>query len=119
LVARIKNLARRGPHASETKILQVGGLHFDLLRHHVERDGRVLSLTPKEYSLLLLLARQPGRVLSRTLIAESVWGACFDTQTNVVDVLVGRLRIKVDTGFPKPMLHTVRGVGYMLDTPDE
>jgi DNA-binding response OmpR family regulator len=53
------------------------------------------------------------------LIAESVWGACFDTQTNVVDVLVGRLRIKVDTGFPKPMLHTVRGVGYMLDTPDE
>jgi two-component system, OmpR family, copper resistance phosphate regulon response regulator CusR len=119
LVARIKNLARRGPHASETKFLRVGGLSFDLLRHHVERDGSALTLTPKEYALLLLLARQPGRVLSRTLIAESVWGVCFDAQTNVVDVLVGRLRTKLDSGFPTPMLHTVRGVGYMLDAPEE
>lgn len=95
--------------------MDVGELHIDLLRHRVERAGQDLQLTPKEYALLLLLARQRGRVLGRTLIAESVWGVCFDAQTNAVDVLVRRLRAKLDAPFPTPMLRTVRGVGYQLD----
>lgn len=119
LVARIRNLGRRGPHAGDEQILRVGGLSFDLLRHHVERDGRTLLLTAKEYALLLLLARHRGRVLSRVLIAESVWGTFFEAQTNVVDVTVGRLRIKLDSNFPSPMLRTVRGFGYVLDSIDD
>lgn len=119
LVARIKNLGRRGPQATEARMLRIGDLSFDLLRHHVERGGRELQLTQKEYALLLLLARHRSRVLSRTLIAESVWGVHFEAQTNVVDVAIGRLRSKLDAGFSKPMLHTIRGVGYMLDAVDE
>ena len=120
LVARVRNIARQAAEsvAGESS-LRVGDLVFDLLRHRVERAGQLLQLTPKEYALLLLLARHQGRVLSRTLIAESVWGVCFDTQTNVVDVVVRRLRVKVDAPYPSPMLHTVRGVGYMLDAHDD
>jgi two-component system copper resistance phosphate regulon response regulator CusR len=115
LVARLRNLARRSEPAGEPAQLDVGDLHFDLLRHRVERAGRTLQLTPKEYALLLLLARHRGRVLGRTLIAESVWGLCFEAQTNSVDVLVRRLRAKLDAPFPAPMLRTMRGVGYVLD----
>jgi two-component system copper resistance phosphate regulon response regulator CusR len=115
LVARLRNIARRSEPAGEPAQLDVGDVHFDLLRHRVERAGRTLQLTPKEYALLLLLARHHGRVLGRTLIAESVWGLCFDAQTNAVDVLVRRLRAKLDAPFPTPMLRTVRGVGYVLD----
>jgi two-component system copper resistance phosphate regulon response regulator CusR len=116
LVARLRNLARRSEPSSEAGMLSVGDLHFDPLRHHVERAGRTLQLTPKEYALLLLLARHRGRVLTRTLIAESVWGVFFEAQTNVVDVVIRRLRSKLDAPFGSPLLHTVRGVGYMLDT---
>lgn len=116
LVARVRNLARRPARANGTGQLAVGDLRFDLLRHGVERAGTRLQLTPKEYALLLLLARNPGHVLSRTVIAESVWGVNFDIQTNVVDVVVRRLRAKLDAPFATPMLRTVRGVGYMLDT---
>lgn len=115
LVARLRNLARRSEQPAEASMLNVGDLSFDLLRHQVERAGRILQLSPKEYSLLLLLARHRGRVLTRTLIGESVWGAYFEAQTNVVDVVVRRLRSKLDTPFSAPLLHTVRGVGYMLD----
>lgn len=115
LVARLRNMVRRSEPGGEPARLDVGELHIDLLRHRVERAGQDLQLTPKEYALLLLLARQRGRVLGRTLIAESVWGVCFDAQTNAVDVLVRRLRAKLDAPFPTPMLRTVRGVGYQLD----
>lgn len=116
LVARVRNLARRPARTNGTGQLAVGDLCFDLLRHGVERAGTCLQLTPKEYALLLLLARNPGHVLSRTVIAEGVWGVNFDIQTNVVDVVVRRLRAKLDAPFATPMLRTVRGVGYMLDT---
>ncbi|MDE2018707.1 MAG: response regulator, partial [Hyphomicrobiales bacterium] len=107
LVARLRNIARQAAPVAGDGSLRVGDLVFDLLRHRVERAGLALQLTPKEYALLLLLARHRGRVLSRTLIAESVWGVCFDTQTNVVDVVVRRLRAKVDAPYALPMLQTV------------
>ena len=119
LVARVRNIARQQESVAGDNGLRVGDLVFDLLRHRVERAGRPLQLTPREYALLLLLARHRGRVLSRTLIAESVWGVCFDTQTNVVDVVVRRLRAKVDAPFLSPMLQTVRGVGYVLDAHED
>lgn len=119
LVARVRNLARQSERSGEASLLNIGDLKVNLLRHHVERSGQALQLTPKEYALLLLLARHRGRVLTRTLIAESVWGVCFEAQTNVVDVVVRRLRAKLDAPFPSPLLHTVRGVGYMLDDDDD
>lgn len=120
LVARVRNIARSAATAAPGDgRLRVGDLVFDPLRHHVERAGQVLRLTPREYALLLLLARHHGQVLSRTLIAESVWGVCFDTQTNVVDVVVRRLRAKLDAPYATPMLQTVRGVGYLLDAHDD
>ncbi|TAM92878.1 MAG: response regulator [Rhodanobacteraceae bacterium] len=116
LLARLRNLIRQTEPAGEASTLQIGELIIDALRHQVSRNGQSLQLTPKEYALLLLLARHHGRVLSRTLIAEGVWGICFETQTNVVDVVIRRLRSKLDTPFASaPMLHTVRGMGYMLD----
>lgn len=116
LLARLRNLGRRSAMVQSEALLQVEDLTVDPLRHHVERAGRALQLTAKEYALLLLLARSRGRVLSRTLIAESVWGLCSDVQTNVVDVLVRRLRGKLDVPFGRPLLHTIRGVGYVLDS---
>jgi heavy metal response regulator len=116
LLARLRNLTRQAEPAGEASTLQVGELIIDALRHQVSRSGRLLQLTPKEYALLLLLARHRGRVLSRTLIAEGVWGICFETQTNLVDVVIKRLRGKLDAPFSSaPLLHTVRGRGYMLD----
>lgn len=115
LLARLRNLGRRAALAQNDAILQVEDLTVDPLRHHVERAGHILQLTAKEYALLLFLMRNRGRVLSRTLIAESVWGLCSDVQTNVVDVLVRRLRGKLDAPFDKPLLHTIRGAGYLLD----
>ncbi|HVC02044.1 MAG TPA: response regulator [Steroidobacteraceae bacterium] len=118
LLARLRNLARGLEPTAETAVVQVGDLIIDSLRHRVSRGGRPLQLTPKEYALLLLLARHRGRVLSRTLIAEGVWGVCFEGESNVVDVVIRRLRGKLDRPFPAPMLHTVRGVGYMLESAD-
>ena len=115
LLARLRNLGRRTTVAQGDTILRIEDLTVDPLRHHVERADRVLQLTAKEYALLLFLARNRGRVLSRTLSAESVWGLCSDVQTNVVDVLVRRLRGKLDAPFDRPLLHTIRGVGYLLD----
>lgn len=118
LLARIRNLAGRGAPQVSVETLRVGDLSIDVMRHRVERAGHLLHLTPREYALLLLLARQPGRVFTRTLIAESVWGVCHQAQTNVVDVVVRRLRAKLDTPFDTPLLHTVRGVGYALEQRD-
>ncbi|MDE2055565.1 MAG: heavy metal response regulator transcription factor [Xanthomonadaceae bacterium] len=115
LLARVRNLVRRAEPSAEDGAIRIGDLLVDPMHHRIERAGRTLQCTPKEYALLLLLARHQGRVLSRTLIAESVWGVCFETQTNVVDVVVKRLRAKLDAPFASPLLHTVRGVGYVLD----
>ena len=120
LLARLRNLIRRTAPAQGLGPIEIGDLVLDPLRHSVVRAGTALKLTAKEYALLLLLARHRGQVLSRTLIAEAVWGVCFETQTNVVDVLLRRLRAKLDAPFCTPLLHTVRGVGYRMDTtPDD
>jgi two-component system copper resistance phosphate regulon response regulator CusR len=116
LVARLRNLVRHAEPAQEASILKVGELIIDPLHQRVSREGRPLQLAPKEYALLLLLARHRGCVMSRASMAEGVWGIRFDTQTNMVDVVVRRLRGKLDEPFASaPMLRTVRGAGYMLD----
>jgi two-component system copper resistance phosphate regulon response regulator CusR len=115
LLARVRSLLRRGPpRAQET--LRLADLEIDLLRQRVTRAGQRLELTSKEFLLLSLLARRSGEVLSRTLIAESVWDMNFDSDTNVVDVNVRRLRSKVDDPFPLKLIHTVRGAGYVLES---
>ena len=92
----------------------VGDLTLDLLSRKVERAGKAIELRPREFALLEYLMRHPGRVLSKTMILSHVWGYSFDPGTNVVDVLVSRLRDQVDEGFPTKMIHTVRGAGYVL-----
>ena len=114
LLARVRALVRRATPASEPTRLVVGDLTLDLLTRRVERAGAVLDLRPREFALLEYLMRHPGQVLSKTMILSHVWGYSFDPNTNVVDVLVSRLRDKLDRPFPVRMLHTVRGVGYVL-----
>jgi two-component system copper resistance phosphate regulon response regulator CusR len=114
LLARVRSILRRR-NAAPTEIVHVGDLEIDLVRHKAARGGKRLDLTPKEFMLLSLLARRSGEVLSRTLIAEQVWDMNFDSDTNVVDVHVRRLRAKVDDPFPQKLIHTVRGVGYVLE----
>jgi two-component system copper resistance phosphate regulon response regulator CusR len=113
-LARVRSILRRGP-GRQPDVIRVGDLELDLMQHKAVRGGKPLELTPKEFSLLSLLARRKGDVLSRTLIAEQVWDMNFDSDTNVVDVAVRRLRSKVDDPFAKKLIHTVRGVGYVLD----
>jgi two-component system, OmpR family, copper resistance phosphate regulon response regulator CusR len=114
LLARVRSLLRRGP-ARQRETLCVADLEIDLLRQRSTRSGQRLDLTTKEFLLLSLLARRAGEVLSRTLIAEAVWDMNFDSDTNVVDVNVRRLRSKVDEPFPRKLIHTVRGAGYVLE----
>ena len=114
LLARVRSLLRRSDHRSE-ETLRMADLEIDLLRHRAIRAGHKLDLTSKEFLLLTLLARRAGEVLSRTLIAESVWDMNFDSDTNVVDVNVRRLRSKVDDPFPVKLIRTVRGTGYVLE----
>ncbi len=115
LLARVRSLLRRStPRLQEA--LRMADLAIDLLRHRATRAGQRLDLTSKEFLLLTLLARRAGEVLSRTLIAESVWDMNFDSDTNVVDVNVRRLRSKVDDPFPIKLIHTVRGAGYVFES---
>jgi len=114
LLARVRSLLRRAPVRSQ-ETLRAADLEIDLLRHRATRAGHRLELTAKEFLLLSLLARRAGEVLSRTLIAEMVWDMNFDSDTNVVDVNVRRLRSKVDDPFPLKLIHTVRGAGYVLE----
>jgi two-component system copper resistance phosphate regulon response regulator CusR len=114
LLARIHTILRRGP-ARQVPVFRVGDLEIDVLRQRAARGNARLDLTPKEFALLSLLARRAGQVLSRTSIAEQVWDLNFDSETNVVDVHVRRLRSKVDDPFETKLIHTVRGVGYVLD----
>jgi two-component system, OmpR family, response regulator len=115
LLARVQALIRRSTGATEPTRLTVGDLALDLLTRRAERAGRALDLRPREFALLEYLMRNPGRVLSKTMILSHVWGYNFNPGTNVVDVLVSRLREKVDKDFEPKLLHTVRGVGYVLE----
>jgi two-component system OmpR family response regulator len=117
LLARVQALIRRASHAAEPTSLQVGDLRLDLLTREVTRDGRRIELQPREFSLLEFLMRHAGRVVTKTMILEHVYDYSFDPQTNVIDVLVSRLRQKVDRDFPTKLIHTLRGVGYVLKTP--
>jgi len=114
LLARVRTLLRRGP-SRLAEVIEVADLQIDVVRRKATRSGLRLELTPKEFALLTLLAQRGGEVLSRTLIAEQVWDMNFDSDTNVVDVHVRRLRSKVDDPFDRPLIHTVRGVGYVLE----
>jgi len=114
LLARVRTVLRRGgPRQAE--VLDIADLHIDLLRRAVTRAGTKIVLTAKEFALLWLFARRRGEVLSRTFIAEQVWDMNFDSDTNVVDVSVRRLRAKVDDPYPVKLIHTVRGMGYVLE----
>ncbi|MDI1320391.1 MAG: heavy metal response regulator transcription factor [bacterium] len=114
LLARVRSILRRGP-TRQPELLRVRDLELDLPQHRATRAGQRLDLTPKEFALLSLLVRRKGEVLSRTLISELVWEMHFDSDTNVVDVAVRRLRGKVDDPYPQKLIRTVRGVGYVID----
>jgi heavy metal response regulator len=114
LLARVQALIRRATGASEPTRLAVADLSMDLLSRRVHRGAQTIELRPREFSLLEYLLRNPGKVLSKTMILSHVWGYTFDPSTNVVDVLVSRLRDKIDRPFERKLLHTVRGVGYVL-----
>lgn len=118
LVARLQALTRRG-RAQEPAQLRIGDLYVDLLSRKAFRDGKRLDLTAKEFSLLAVLGRRQGEILSKTAIAELVWDINFDTNTNVVEVAVKRLRDKLDGPFEQKLLHTIRGMGYVLEVREE
>jgi two-component system copper resistance phosphate regulon response regulator CusR len=113
LLARVEALGRR-PKAMAPPVLELGDLTIDTGSHEVRRGGRLIDLTPKEYAVLEYLMRHHGRVMSRTLITEYAWDYHFDPGTNIVDVVITRLRKKIDGGRGAKMIHTVRGVGYVL-----
>jgi len=114
LLARARTILRRGP-ARQPAVLNAADLELDLHRRRATRAGRALDLTPKEFQLLSLLLRRAGEVLSRTLIAEQVWDINFESDSNVVEVHMRRLRAKVDEPFARRLIHTVRGFGYVLE----
>ena len=113
LIARVRSLLRRGT-AEKWTILEVVDLQLDTVAHKAKRGEKVIELTGKEYALLEYFMRNVNRVLTRTLISEHIWNYNFDTGTNVIDVYMNHLRSKIDDGFDKKLLHTVRGVGYVL-----
>ncbi len=113
LLARVEALSRR-PKEIAPPVLRVADLVIDTGKHEVQRGGLPIELTPKEYAVLEYLARNTGRVMSRTLITEYAWDYHFDPGTNIVDVVINRLRKKVDQGFTPKLIHTVRGVGYVI-----
>ncbi|MEI7611852.1 MAG: heavy metal response regulator transcription factor [Betaproteobacteria bacterium] len=120
LLARVRTLLRRGSKSKESEsmtVLRAADLELDLLRHRVTRSGNRLDLTAKEFALLELLLRRQGEVLTRSLIASQVWDMNFDSDTNVVEVAVRRLRAKVDDDFTPKLIRTVRGMGYVLEDP--
>ncbi|MDZ7842269.1 MAG: response regulator transcription factor [Gammaproteobacteria bacterium] len=118
LLARLDALVRRGEPEETHARLRVADLEMDLLARKVRRGGREIELQPREFRLLEQLMRNAGRVVTRTMLLEKVWDYAFDPQTNVIDVHVSRLRGKIDKGFTTPLLHTVRGSGYMLSADD-
>jgi two-component system copper resistance phosphate regulon response regulator CusR len=118
LLARVRTLLRRGTAAANETRLTVADLELDLMGRRVTRAGKHIQLTAKEFALLELLVRRQGEVLPRSLIASQVWDMNFDSDTNVIDVAIRRLRAKIDEDFEPKLIHTRRGMGYMLDIPD-
>lgn len=114
LLTHVRSILHRGP-GSVDEHLDIADLRIDLVRHRASRGDTRLDLTPKEFLLLSLLMRKSGEILSRALIADQVWDINFETNTNLVDVHIRRLRAKVDDPFPKKLIHTVRGAGYVLE----
>ena len=119
LLARVRTILRRGRSGTEPTTLLVADLELDLLRRRVARGGRKIDLTAKEFGLLELLMRRRGEVLPRSLIASQVWDMNFDGDTNVIEVAMRRLRVKVDEGREVKLIQTVRGMGYVLEVPEE
>jgi two-component system copper resistance phosphate regulon response regulator CusR len=117
LLARVRTLLRRGQKAPTAPFLKVADLELDLMRRRVSRAGKRIDLTAKELALLELLLRRQGEVLSRSLIASQVWDMNFDSDTNVIEVAMRRLRVKVDDDFEPKLIRTVRGMGYVLEDP--
>ena len=118
LLARLEALLRRVNSQTETQtVLNVADLELDLLARSARRAGQVIELQPREFRLLEYLMRHAGQVVTRTMLLEHVWDYHFDPQTNVIDVHISRLRAKLDKGFDRPLLHTVRGAGYMIHAP--
>ncbi|AXP02368.1 MULTISPECIES: heavy metal response regulator transcription factor [Pseudomonas] len=115
LLARVRSLLRRGSSTQQETALQLADLRLDLIRRRVERSGRRIDLTAKEFALLEMLLRRQGEVLPKSLIASQVWDMNFDSDTNVIEVAIRRLRIKIDDEFPSKLIHTVRGMGYVLE----
>jgi two-component system, OmpR family, copper resistance phosphate regulon response regulator CusR len=113
-LARVRTILRRGPQR-QPDFIRVVDLEVDFARHRASRGGKRLDLSPKEFAVLWLLVRHQGEVLSRTLISEHVWDINFDSDANVIDVAIRRLRRKVDDPYPEKLIHTVRGVGYVLE----
>lgn len=114
LHARVQALIRRATNSPEPTSIRVEDLEIDLRARTVQRDGRPIVLQPREYALLEYLARNAGRIVSKTMIIEHVWDYNFDPHTNIVESRICRLREKLDVGFPTPLIHTVRGMGYVL-----
>ena len=114
LLARVEVLSRRSGAKDVETVYRAGDLELDRLSHTVKRSGQEIVLQPREFRLLEYLMRHAGQVVTRTMLLENVWDYHFDPQTNVIDVHVSRLRSKIEKGFDKPVLHTIRGAGYML-----
>jgi len=118
LLARIEALSRRASAANEETRLKIADLELDLITRRVSRGERSVELTTREFQLLEYLMRRPGQVVTRTMLLEGVWNLHFDPQTNIIDVHMSRLRNAIDKGYPKPLIHTVRGAGYVLKEAD-
>ncbi len=118
LLARVRTLLRRGQASAVPTRLQVADLEVDLLKRRASRGSQRIDLTAKEFALLELLLRRQGEVLPKSLIASQVWDMNFDSDTNVIEVAIRRLRAKIDDGFEPKLIHTVRGMGYLLDAPE-
>jgi two-component system OmpR family response regulator len=119
LLARVQALIRRANGTGEATRYACGDLTLDLLRHEVSRGGTKIDLQAREFALLACLLRHAGNIVSKTMIIEQIWNFRFDPQTNVVDVLVCRLRNKIDRDFPVKLIHTLRGIGYVIKPPDQ
>ena len=115
LLARVRILLRRGSSSAQETHLQLADLRLDLIRRRVERNGQRIDLTAKEFALLELLLRRQGEVLPKSLIASQVWDMNFDSDTNVIEVAIRRLRLKIDDSHEHKLIHTVRGMGYVLE----
>ena len=118
LLARIKAVVRRGRKDSEVSKVVAGNLILNLIDRTVEKDGKIIELSGKEFQLLEYLMRNEGQILTRTMILENVWGYDFDTSSNIIDVHINRLRSKIEKGFPENYIHTIKGVGYVFKDKD-